>query len=405
MRHLVAIRATAALAAAAYGLLAADAARAMQEVDFDRHPDGLYDKLVKTDWKGTKWVGLQGRARIVSGAEAYKGKCLQMKYPAGSLGPRQGGGQFKVMLPPRDEYYCDYYVKFQTGFDFRRGGKLPGLCGGRGNTGGNKSTGDGWSARYMWRKGSNLILYLYHLDQKGKYGDNLKLGRACETGRWYRLTQRVKVNTPDQKDGILQVWVDGELVLDRSDIRYRNITGAQVDIFYFSTFHGGSNKTWSPRVDSYALFDNFRIHPTADRIFPKPRPKARRRTGKPSSSLLVVHQAPPKAPGPTADEVAAAKALVPALRQAVIDGVRGGRRENVYIDFGGRPQRGKVIAADEEAVTIASQGTELPIPWPKLSPRRFYGIAAKYTADHQRLAAYCRGMGLAKEAEAEDAAR
>ena len=76
----------------------------------------------------------------------------------------------------------------------------------------------------MWGKGGKIVIYLYHLEQRGKYGSGLPLNRTFVPGTWYRLTQRVKVNAPDKKDGLLQVWVDGELVLDRKDIRYRSVS-------------------------------------------------------------------------------------------------------------------------------------------------------------------------------------
>ena len=244
-------------------------AAAELEVDFDRTPEGDYtDARVRADWRGTEWVGLKGRSRIVGGPEALSGMCMVVKYPKGAVGPSQGGGQFKVKLPARDEYWCDYCVKFKTGFDFVKGGKLPGLTGGRSNTGGNRATGDGWSARYMWRRGGEIVIYLYHMDQRSKYGDDLALGRRFTPGRWHRLTQRIRVNTPGRKDGVIQVWVDGEQVLDRNDIRFRNVEGARVDHFYFSTFHGGHTADWAPSRDCYVCFDSFRILPTPERVFP-----------------------------------------------------------------------------------------------------------------------------------------
>ena len=215
-------------------------------VEFSQTPIGPYEQQQARDqWPGLQWFALRERGEIVSDG-AYRDRSLRVGYPAGSVGPSEGGGQFRVRLPARDEYYLSYMLKFEEGFDFRRGGKLPGLCGGRANTGGNRPTGDGWSARYMWRGDGRIVVYLYHLDQRGRYGD-------------YQLTQRIRVNTPGEPDGHLQVWVDGREALHRQDIRYRSVPGAQVDTFYFSTFHGGNTPDWAPRTDSFALFDQFRI--------------------------------------------------------------------------------------------------------------------------------------------------
>ena len=45
-------------------------------------------------------------------------------------------------------------------FDFVRAGKIPGLAGGRTNTGGRKPDGtDGWSARMMWRTSPSAAFF------------------------------------------------------------------------------------------------------------------------------------------------------------------------------------------------------------------------------------------------------
>ncbi|MCZ7599892.1 MAG: polysaccharide lyase [Gammaproteobacteria bacterium] len=71
----------------------------------------------------------------------------------------------------------------------------------------------------MWKKAGGVMVYLYHMDQKGKYGDGLTLPDCrFEPGRWHRLTQRLKVNTNDDHNGVLQVWFDRQLVLDRTGL-------------------------------------------------------------------------------------------------------------------------------------------------------------------------------------------
>jgi hypothetical protein len=250
------------------GLLAAETAaqanpatpELLLAVDFSETPKGVYDEAQgRKEWPGMQWFALRDRGTIVADDDPRRGNCLRIAYPSGSVGPSQGGGQFRVNLPARDEYYLGYRVMFEADFDFRLGGKLPGLCGGRGNTGGQRPTGDGWSARYMWGREGRLVIYLYHMDQRSQYGDSVALGVHIERGRWYHLTQRIKVNSPGQRDGELQVWVDDREVLRRTDIRYRDVGSAQVDIFYFSTFHGGNSDAWAPRNDSFARFDDFRI--------------------------------------------------------------------------------------------------------------------------------------------------
>lgn len=238
--------------------------------DLNNHPQGVYSEaLMESDFGSAQELNNHGnRFQIISGSDAYDGQSLRVHYLAGETGATNSGGQFFAFLPPEDEYYLDYYIKFSDDFDFQMGGKLPGLSGGESNSGGNKPTGDGWSARYMWRENGALSVYLYHMDQPTSYGEYFALNRNATPGTWHRLTQRVKVNTGNNNDGELQVWFDGELVLLRTDIRYRNNNQAPVDHFFFSTFYGGNTPEWEPDNDGYTFFDNFKIGTNKDDIIP-----------------------------------------------------------------------------------------------------------------------------------------
>lgn len=265
-------------------------------VTFDQHPIGPYTRqMIQRDLSGMKWARLADRAHIVNGKESFEGKSLRISYPrVGKSGGRGGttntGAQIWFKIPPRDEYYLQYHLKFGKGFDFKLGGKLPGLAGGRANTGGKRPTGDGWSTRYMFRPGGKMVAYVYHMDQVGhghggRYADDMKLGMAFIPGQWYRLTQRVKVNTGNDRNGILQVWVDGKLVLNRRNIRFRNGNRAQVDHFLFETFHGGpATARWAPDRDSFAYYDDIIIHHDAARMNLGTLDKARSKAKKPAEN-------------------------------------------------------------------------------------------------------------------------
>lgn len=240
------------------------------EVTFDNHPAGAYTStLMEQDFVSVDvYNGPDGRFNIVTDPQTANNKFLRVTYPEGQVGASRSGGQFINQLTPSEEYFLDYYIRFDDNFDFQLGGKIPGLSGGRSNTGGNRPTGDGWSARFMWREGGRAVVYLYHMDQPSNFGHDFELNRSFNRGQWHRLTQRIKVNTGNNNDGILQVWFDGELVILRNDIRYRNNNQAPVDHFYFSTFYGGNTSDWAPDYTSTISYDNFRIGTDASEIIP-----------------------------------------------------------------------------------------------------------------------------------------
>ncbi|MCK5823895.1 MAG: hypothetical protein KAG96_00640 [Ichthyobacteriaceae bacterium] len=237
--------------------------KAVFELDFKKTNTGeLTNDQLSAEGGKIRWAQLNNNAKIVDDAE--RGKVLSVEYPKGSVGPQTGGSQFIKSLEPANEYYLDYYMKFDEGFDFVSGGKLPGLTsGGSTYTGGNNpDNGEGWSARYMWVKKGEMVVYFYYMDKVHQYGDPVKMNVFFETGKWYRLTQRIKLNEDNLPNGIMQVWVDGQEVINNTKIRYRLWGKGMIDTFYFSTFHGGASKEWAPNNDSFTRFDKIRVTKT-----------------------------------------------------------------------------------------------------------------------------------------------
>lgn len=188
---------------------------------------------------------------------------LAVDYPKGSFGSRKGGSQFLVNLPPKNSYTLDYSLKFTEGFDFRLGGKLPGLTsGGSKWTGGNRPlNGEGFSARLMWRKDGAAELYLYYLDMQGKWGESIRFENLnFEYDKWYKIRQKIILNNPDKSNAELYIWINDELVLEKQNFRLRNDNKLQIDSLYFSTFHGGGSAKWGPHNDSTAYFGDLIVN-------------------------------------------------------------------------------------------------------------------------------------------------
>lgn len=237
-------------------------------IDFSLLPDGPVSvHTLRQHVTGLKWSKIHERSKVLQANAEPTSKYLRMDYPAGGVGPQQSGGQFLVGLPPSEELWLTYELRFDQNFDFRKGGKLPGLTsGGSKYTGGTiPSKGQGWSARYMWKADGKAIVYLYTVDMPSKWGESLPLeGVQFQPQRWHRLTQRIRLNSGDAFNGILEVWFDEMLVLQRDDIRFRLGDKGRIDSFYFSTFHGGNTPDWAPKRDSSAGFRNFTISQSPD---------------------------------------------------------------------------------------------------------------------------------------------
>ncbi|MDD2797801.1 MAG: T9SS type A sorting domain-containing protein [Bacteroidales bacterium] len=201
------------------------------------------------------WSTMNNNASITE--DPQRGKVLAINYPKSQFGPFASGSQFIARMTPAKHYFLDYFVKFDKGFEFNLGGKLPGLTSGGGDyTGGVVPTnGQGWSARYMWST-NNSILYLYYIDQSSSFGDNIPTNQVFEKDRWYRMTQEIIVNDENMNNAVIRVWMNGRLVIEKTNFRLRIAPNGLIDSFYFSTFFGGNDASWAPSVDCKTYFDD-----------------------------------------------------------------------------------------------------------------------------------------------------
>ncbi|MEM9002365.1 MAG: polysaccharide lyase [Cyanobacteria bacterium P01_F01_bin.86] len=207
---------------------------------------------------------------VIPDSRGESGEILRVDYPAGSASPSVsraegvdlGGAQFyaDLDLPPQDELRLSYDVRFAEDFDFVKGGKLPGLFGGEGASGGNIPDGtDGFSTRLMWRQDGDGEVYAYLPTSEG-YGTSIERGAwQFEPGDWYRIEQEVKLNHPDRSDGEIRVWVNDELVIEQRNLQFRTVDSLKIDGIFFSTFFGGGDSSWSTPEDTHIDFANFEV--------------------------------------------------------------------------------------------------------------------------------------------------
>ena len=192
------------------------------------------DVILSCDFERGDWWQAWGARRqpqntaLVAGQAAFsgEGRSLKVTVPRGEHMGTSLTFDFADRLGAEpEEIYFRYYLKFDE--DWREatsGGKLPGISAtyGRAGWGGRPVDGtDGWSARglYETRRGSDstaIGFYCYHADMRGRYGDNWRFEPRLDHGRWYRVEQYCRLNTPGrdgtrgQNDGALRGWIDGK---------------------------------------------------------------------------------------------------------------------------------------------------------------------------------------------------
>ncbi|HYW95633.1 MAG TPA: fibronectin type III domain-containing protein [Bacteroidales bacterium] len=243
--------------------------------DFEENTTGVYRYIEwKRDWNAPAYVNNLEQTYIVASGEGNK--AMKWVFPKGSVGPGSGGGQFEAPIETEvDEVYMSYNIKFRPGFEWVRGGKLPGLKGGPDhyNPGGpHPAWEDGFSNGLMWGHGygghddiGGIYFYTYYQDMTGVYGESRRWGNfhfITEPEQWYNITIRMVMNTVrsdgsgGNNDGLMEGFVNGKLVASYSGLRFRNVSSVHIDKMKIYSFFGGSGPEFGAARDEWILLDD-----------------------------------------------------------------------------------------------------------------------------------------------------
>jgi hypothetical protein len=200
-----------------------------------------------------RWTGERRTIATEGDTVVFKGV-----FEPARFGGREGH-TVRLKLSPGREYLFEYRIRFDGNFPWTKGGKIPGLAGGTAPTGCVVVNGGGFSARMMWQAGGRLVGYIYDLDQRGNCDNVIDTGFSFKTGQWYSIKGRVRINSGRNHDGVLQIWVDDHMVINRTNLVYMDESPtSRIDQVLFHSFFGGSTQTWAPsRACSIALADPY----------------------------------------------------------------------------------------------------------------------------------------------------
>jgi hypothetical protein len=188
---------------------------------------------------------------------------LTVFYPAGSTAPSAGApfGGAQECVPfsagPGDTLALTYSVRFPSGFQFVKGGQLPGIYGGRAPFSGGSHNPNGWSMRLMWGAGGKGGIFAYTAKTAG-FGDAIGQGKFSwqADGQWHTVTERVTVNTPGAANGSVTLSYNGQQVIHQGGIDITDTRTPATGLF-FSTFFGGHDRSWAPTANESISFKNF----------------------------------------------------------------------------------------------------------------------------------------------------
>jgi hypothetical protein len=245
------------------------------------HPDVLFADDFDRGRRAAAWSGSEmtdSRTVADDATEGFAplvGRALKVIIPRGQNEGLNSHYRFERQGQAEpDEAFFRYYLRLGESWNpVRDGGKLPGLSGtyGRGGWGMRRSDGhNGWSARGAFFRqppegDANAALrgigtYAYHPDLEGTsgttWGWGLGVTGLLEKHRWYSVEQQVKLNRPAQSDGELRAWINGELVFERTNLRFRDTAALHVESVWMNVYHGGTAKA---AADMVLYIDNLVI--------------------------------------------------------------------------------------------------------------------------------------------------
>jgi hypothetical protein len=217
-------------------------------------------------------------------------KAMRAHYAAGSWNFQQeplGGFSFyapgpaSVDLTTAKEATLSYSVLFEDGFEFVKGGKLPGLYGGDSDDGSKSCSGGRrdakcFSSRFMWRTNGAMELYTYlpptfeannavcnippYSDCNPTYGASVGRGIVSFVpGEWMTLSQRVRLNDVGKENGEIEVFANGKSLFTARGLVLRDSAAGLIRGIQAQTFFGGSTSAWASPKEQNSYFADFSV--------------------------------------------------------------------------------------------------------------------------------------------------
>ncbi|GAA5895046.1 hypothetical protein JCM6882_008271 [Rhodosporidiobolus microsporus] len=205
---------------------------------------------------------------------------LQIRYEKGSysgsgdVGGGIGNMQIAVFGEQKKRTMVSYEVGFNEGFDFVKGGKLPGSYGGDPGSGctGGRNNPACFSLRMMWREDGAGELYAYIpiydglCDSEGTLchgADGISFQRGAftfEAGSYNTITEiAVMSSDTGTANGILAVYAGETLAFERNDLVLSANESVSFSTFIISSFFGGSTEDYASSAEAFTFYRNMRF--------------------------------------------------------------------------------------------------------------------------------------------------
>jgi hypothetical protein len=186
----------------------------------------LQARLGATDWGLMERVTVVKADRVAAVLAVNLSGAATRTAAGASRAPGAGFEWMPQSAGPVAAACASYALKLDGTFDFAAGGRLPGLLGGP--SGSARTAPEAFSVRLGWDS-NGAIDVVGQIPAGGSSRitnerDRVELPR----GRWFTVDQEIILNTPGQSDGIVRVWLDGNLRFENRGLVLRSNDHAAV---------------------------------------------------------------------------------------------------------------------------------------------------------------------------------
>lgn len=134
-----------------------------------------------------------------------------------------------------------YSMRLPADFDFGDSGTLPGLMGTSEMDRDIESWNDGFATPAIWGTNGITAIYASYITDGQKMAATLASRRSgIPRDRWVRVEQEVQLNTPGQDDGIIRLWVDGDLKVEGKGLAFRKTDAVKIAGVVSAVHHGSA---------------------------------------------------------------------------------------------------------------------------------------------------------------------
>jgi hypothetical protein len=162
-------------------------------------------------------------------------------------------------LPAAAPSIClSYNVLLPTAFEFGRGGgTLPGVS----LSSQDATTDESISTHFAWAYEGTAIIRILNGPAKDRRRFDVGSEQKLPRGRWFRVDQEIVLNTPGKPDGMVRLWIDGDLAAENLEANIRSNPAVKFDGVLADVHFGASRTGTEGRAlkDEVVMFTPFEL--------------------------------------------------------------------------------------------------------------------------------------------------